>query len=664
MNADPLIKLLPFDVSKVRAQDVVVVLAVFAAVFLFRAPNVWELKPSWQLGSTSEIHHKPGKNQLPVPLITDLDSDGINEVILATEDGRLQIHMLPPQEDHEPSFTLPHLHMKKEVVLKSNSSQSALPVALGAGCDHRRLSSLDVCRQIIVVVTDDGVVHCFTDQLEQLWMTVVFKDDKELQSMYFREIAVRIVPYSPDHGLVLIGGKVAKEDPFKDHHLEHDHQHNMSAGLSADEIAKLPPRRLRHTKTTFEEKEHFSTYALNSKTGATHWKHEPGDYEATKNSREDILSAYHFKLALHSSQYHVGEVHWSYYTESLITSMPYRWQHPADTKIQTAHFVKKMPSSAARTPNRTPSVRHETHSKQELSRERQPNVVVIHRQKSIEVLSLDSGKPLCTYTVSKDTTSAGDINGDNVIEHATMYFSSEPRVQAEINPCSAVVTSGARTLFTGSICRPTSSFGRYFDSSAEEDFREEPVPVAPLLVDSPLDRSGIFSHLSGDKVKRESIRGYDSVFIISSGRLTSFGPYGEFNWQVDTEASWLNYDRKETNPRKADFVPNIQAVTTSVGGVKDAVLVTGRSRLVLVSLKDGSLLASHSIPCEPLSPVAHGDFTNDGLMDFVVHCRASYLGFSLDSRPGFWWTAVWVACGLGAIGIAVLILRFIEEVIA
>ena len=33
-------------------------------------------------------------------------------MILATEDGRLQIHMLPPQEDHEPSFTLPHLHMK------------------------------------------------------------------------------------------------------------------------------------------------------------------------------------------------------------------------------------------------------------------------------------------------------------------------------------------------------------------------------------------------------------------------------------------------------------------------------------------------------------------------------------------------------------------------
>ena len=43
-----------------------------------------------------------------------------------------------------------------------------------------------ICLQIIVVMTDDGVVHCFTDQLEQLWMTVVLKDDKELQSIYFR----------------------------------------------------------------------------------------------------------------------------------------------------------------------------------------------------------------------------------------------------------------------------------------------------------------------------------------------------------------------------------------------------------------------------------------------------------------------------------------------
>ena len=59
---DPL-KLLPVDVTKVRAQDAVVLIAVFAAVFLFRAPNVWELKPSWQLDTVSDIQ-KPWKNRL------------------------------------------------------------------------------------------------------------------------------------------------------------------------------------------------------------------------------------------------------------------------------------------------------------------------------------------------------------------------------------------------------------------------------------------------------------------------------------------------------------------------------------------------------------------------------------------------------------------------
>ena len=50
-------------------------------------------------------------------------------------------------------------------------------------------------------------------------------------------------------------------------------------------------------------------------------------------------------------------------------------------------------------------------------------------------------------------------------------------------------------------------------------------------------------------------------------------------------------------------------------------LVTGWKNIALVSLKDGLLLSSHSMPCEPLAPVVHGDFTNDGLMDFVIQCR-------------------------------------------
>ena len=244
-------------------------------------------------------------------------------------------------------------------------------------------------------------------------------------------------------------------------------------------------------------------------------------------SLQDLVSAYHFKLALHSSQYHVGEVHWSQYTDSLIASLPYRWQHPGDTELQTARFVKK--NSAP--PSKTPRKDFKTSDGPQSTREK-PNAVVIKREKSIEVLSLDSGQPLCSYPVSKDVTSVGDVNDDNVIDHVTTYFSSERIVQSEINPCSAVVTSGAKTLFSGSICRVTSTLRNFFDSIDEADFYDEPMPVSPLLVPTPPDRTGIFSHLSGQTFKRQSVRGFDSIFVVESGRLTSFGPYGEFNWQV------------------------------------------------------------------------------------------------------------------------------------
>lgn len=223
----------------------------------------------------------------------------------------------------------------------------------------------------------------------------------------------------------------------------------------------------------------------------------------------------------------MGEVHWSQYTDSLIASLPYRWQHPGDTELKTAHFVKKQPAPPSET------IRKEFKTSDELQLNKaKANAVVIKRQKSIEVLNLDSGRPLCSYPVSKDVTSVGDVNGDNVIDHVTTYFTSERVVQSGINPCSGVVTSGAKTLFSGSICRASSTLGSFFDSIDEEDFRDEPTPVSPLLVPSPPDRTGIFSHLSGQTFKRQSVRSFDSVFAVSSGRVTSFGPYGEFNWQV------------------------------------------------------------------------------------------------------------------------------------
>ncbi|PFX31386.1 hypothetical protein AWC38_SpisGene3814 [Stylophora pistillata] len=592
---DPL-KLLPVDITKVRAQDVVVVAAVFVAVFLFRAPDVWEFNPSWQLDTILHSDHHASRHKLPPPIITDLDSDGINEIIIVTDDSRLQVMMLPPQEEYNQSSTLPHLLIKAEAILGVRAGiNSSKPVALGTGCEVKRISSPDICRQ-----------------LEPKWRTLVFTDHETSGSLYFKEIAVFVAPQS---GLVLIGGVIAEEERIQ-HNLKHDHLHNFSAGFSAEEIAKQPPRRLRNTKKEPEGKEHFSTYALNAKTGRTHWKHEPGDYEAEKMSREDVLSAYHFKLALHSSQYHVGEVHWGQFTESLISLLPYRWQHPADTTLQTAHFVKKQPLTFA-----TQEREHNTGPAAE-SKAIKPNAVVIKRQKAIEVLNIESGQPLCSYDISTRATSVGDLNDDNVVDHVTAFFASERTDHSGwISPCTGNAFSGRKSLFSRSICHSPSTFGSFFDSFSEEDLRDEPELVSPLLVPSPPNKRGIFSHLSGESFKRDSIRSLDSIFVISSGRLTSLGPFGELNWQVDTGTSWTNYNPPSDKSAGKVLVPNIQAVSTAVGAAQDAVLVIGSKDFTLVSLKDGSLMASHSTPCEPVSPVVHGDFTNDGLMDFIVCCK-------------------------------------------
>jgi len=44
---------------------------------------------------------------------------------------------------HDYSFS------QEEAVLQANASNSAFPVALGAGCDHKSVSSFDVCHQVM-----------------------------------------------------------------------------------------------------------------------------------------------------------------------------------------------------------------------------------------------------------------------------------------------------------------------------------------------------------------------------------------------------------------------------------------------------------------------------------------------------------------------------------
>lgn len=49
-------------------------------------------------------------------------------------------------------------------------------------------------------------------------------------------------------------------------------------------------------------------------------------------------------------------------------------------------------------------------------------------------------------------------------------------------------------------------------------------------------------------------------------------------------------------------------------------LVSGWDTLSLVDLRDGYILAEHSLPCQPTDVPVVEDFSEDGWTDFIVTC--------------------------------------------
>ena len=74
-------------------------------------------------------------------------------------------------------------------------------------------------------------------------------------------------------------------------------------------------------------------------------------------------------------------------------------------------------------------------------------------------------------------------------------------------------------------------FRRIYDT-----FSETPVYLFLLYsVYSIAQRVAPWQHLVGASLPSRRT-GYDAVFLTSTGRLTSYGPTGDFNWQVRTQA--------------------------------------------------------------------------------------------------------------------------------
>ena len=154
---------------------------------------------------------------------------------------------------------------------------------------------------------------------------------------------------------------------------------------------------------------------------------------------------------------------WRKYKSSILSSLPYRWDSPTDTLIRLGHFQKERQSEQ---PKETESFYEAL--KQSLGKsssgpflvhtsqpQMEPNAVVVHSDRGVDVLNLNTGQLLCRLESKGVGTSLGDINGDGKLDYVETHF-SPPQNPDDIPYCSTVVTSGHSTpLFNGSICHPS-----------------------------------------------------------------------------------------------------------------------------------------------------------------------------------------------------------------
>lgn len=190
--------------------------------------------------------------------------------------------------------------------------------------------------------------------------------------------------------------------------------------------------------------------------------------------------------------------------------------------------------------------------------------------------------------------------------------------------CLGVVRSGLSPhidlLFNASICSPDGSDRGFISSlrlgvsvATEQSFRNlladhRMVSAAPVAL----------PRVDGDGTS-------DVVFLLSNGRMTSFSPIGSLNWQIDTDASWLQAMKPGSAAAiEAEmFEPVFRAVQFRPALITSTRLVVAGWRTLLLVSRDGYVTASATL-MQPPTGDAYGDFNDDGTVDIIIASSNEY----------------------------------------
>lgn len=654
-------------VKRVSLREACYVCLCVIIFYLFRARDTYYLIPTWRKRSQPHYYNN-GKfptadEYLPTPVVTDLESDGLNEVVMVTVDGRLSILVLPDKQKMEDG-SLPHIVVKNdvEVPLMRSDGGIARPIVLEAGFTVPYQSMLQVRKQVIIIVTDDWHVLCYDPDLVLKWEVTLPSPDLGEEIYQVKSLGALITSHSVqkgDGGLIIIGGNFMhkthykKELPFE----TVDQEGNKTQGV----------------KTLVEEVEnltHFSTFALSGTNGTIRWHHLPGDFGEQTHNIKDQQTEHHWKLGLRKNKKHSGESPWKMYSQQLNQYMPFMWVDNQHTKLTLGRFAKDKRAKASTTtesdetnPNRESSKHQSALSAQhivgyayggqrphsETEHAANPNAVVIRGPHGIEVLNLLSGQPITRLEIAETKHIHFDVDGDGEREnlvwdlgkgHTVCYLDiwRVAPIKEKLDQVSLCITQ--RLIWQRSW-------------AMEEDIYNR---VPPVLIKSVAKKSGVLRHLLGQHLTSEEE--YDLIALGAVGRMSSFDLTGSIHWQAQTSCKWSDLSIKlrrksiEAVPQQLEdefmqgFRPNFILMPLHVSDRKDVSALVGWNSVALVDLVDGTVLAEHSIPSPPTGPLAYGDFDNDGISDVILACKKGFIGFTVKKKANYEYTILYATAVL------------------
>jgi hypothetical protein len=198
----------------------------------------------------SNEHFPQAHERLPRPIITDLDGDGLNEVIVATREPGLRILSVPrpPSSAARGDPVMPRLRRKATLLGAVRVAKGRHPVALATGYldaygtmqlsgsvggrgkrgerDRVKRGSKEAAqrKQVIVVLTESFVLMCFDHKLRLMWETTLnhMEETLGLGHLVPDEVSLMVAPtplHKHDRGVVIVGGSMRRADGTAGSHM-------------------------------------------------------------------------------------------------------------------------------------------------------------------------------------------------------------------------------------------------------------------------------------------------------------------------------------------------------------------------------------------------------------------------------------------------------------